>query len=104
MVEKLASEKMTTGCVLEAPKSSPVQLTEMSHYKSMCDLEMGVTIRVVKPTCFVSIYHLCPALLTKVFIGLLHKPCMQPRACWTWAVTASDKALAALNGFHLNAE
>lgn len=53
VVEKLASEQITTGCVLEAPKSNSVQLTEMSEHKSPCDLEMEVAISIIKPTCFV---------------------------------------------------
>lgn len=59
IVEKMASEKMTTGCVLEAPKSNSVQLSEISHHKSLCDLEMGVAISIIKTTCFLWIYHLC---------------------------------------------
>lgn len=78
MVEKLASEKMTVGCVLEGPKSNSVQLAEMSHHKSACDLEMGVAISIIKPTCFVSIYHLCCSPNQSLHLSSLHKPAYNP--------------------------
>lgn len=101
--EKLASGKMTTGCVLEAPKIHSVQLTEMSVRAIRARVIWKWELLSVEWNLHVSCKStISAALLIKVFTWLhfinpAHDP--EPVGCGqSWL------RMSTVNGSHLKAE